>query len=86
MSLCTYGEVGFKSGDLFAKGDILLLELRLQGGLGISLIVQGLELLLGDFGLGGGGGGGEGGGGGGGEGGEGDGRRRCGNEVEDLSW
>merc|ERR1712180_335452 len=44
------GEVGFESGDLFAKGDILLLELRLQGGLGISLIVQGLELLLGDFG------------------------------------
>ena len=48
---CTYGEVGLEGGDLLSEGDILLLEGRLEGCLGISLIVQGLELLLGDFGL-----------------------------------
>merc|ERR1719385_699183 len=45
-----HGEVGLESGDLLSEGNILLLELRLEGSLSISLIVQGLELLLGDFG------------------------------------
>ena len=56
---CTYGEVGLESGDLLSEGNILLLELRLEGSLSISLIVQGLELLLSDFGLWKRGGGGE---------------------------
>merc|ERR1711862_896769 len=45
-----HGEVGLESGDLLSEGNILLLELRLEGSLSISLIVQGLELLLSDFG------------------------------------
>merc|ERR1719385_9899 len=39
-----HGEVGLESGDLLSEGNILLLELSLEGSLSISLIVQGLEL------------------------------------------
>ena len=48
---CTYGEVGLEGGDLLSEGNILLLELCLEGCLSISLIVQRLELFLSDFGL-----------------------------------